>query len=156
MREPAGTSNSGLWHSCLPHCPHISHSDQVLTMFSVSKRSFRSTAMPSHHHPSHASAPYPPSYPPQSSHPGYHPSSRHVSNGPPPPGIGGPGVPLGGPPEGPPVPHPMSNGYSQHTPHHQPPPAPVSAAARAGKEKQEGVLAQLANANENTWMLIGK
>lgn len=27
--------------------------------------------------------------------------------------------------------------------------------ARAGKEKQDGVLAQLATANENTWMLIG-
>ena len=31
----------------------------------------------------------------------------------------------------------------------------MTAAARAGKEKQDSVLAQLASANENTWMLIG-
>jgi hypothetical protein len=32
----------------------------------------------------------------------------------------------------------------------------LSPAARAGKEKQDNVLQQLAAANENTWMLIGK
>jgi tetratricopeptide (TPR) repeat protein len=32
----------------------------------------------------------------------------------------------------------------------------MSAAARIGKENMEKTLAQLANANENTWMLIGK
>jgi hypothetical protein len=32
----------------------------------------------------------------------------------------------------------------------------MSAAARIGKENMEKTLAQLANANENTWMLIGE
>jgi Tfp pilus assembly protein PilF len=32
----------------------------------------------------------------------------------------------------------------------------MSAAARIGKENMEKTLASLANANENTWMLIGK
>jgi len=32
----------------------------------------------------------------------------------------------------------------------------MSAAARAGKDKQEALLKQLSSANENTWMLIGK
>ena len=59
-------------------------------------------------------------------------------------------MPMSGPPE--PMPH-MSNGHGHsHAPH-----VPqMSAAARIGKENMEKTLAQLANANENTWMLIGK
>lgn len=101
----------------------------------------------SHRHHSQASHNYPgPAYAPSS----YHPSSRHVSNGPPPPPgmmAAPPTMPMGGPPEAMPV---MSNGHSHgpSTPH-------MSAAARAGKDQMDRTLAQLANANENTWMLIG-
>ncbi|OCF59955.1 general transcriptional repressor [Kwoniella mangroviensis CBS 10435] len=125
-----------------------------------------------HHHHSHSSHAYPshgpPSgYPPSSSHSPYpqsahhhHHSSRHVSNGPPPtaPGmVGGPHPPpmtmAGPPPEaiGPPSIVAMGNGHG----HPAGMGGPISPAARAAKEKMDNLLAQLANANENTWMLIG-
>jgi hypothetical protein len=47
---------------------------------------------------------------------------------------------------------PLSNGHARGTPV----PSVLSPAARAGKEKQEGIFQQLAHANENTWMLIGE
>ncbi|WWC85558.1 uncharacterized protein L201_000422 [Kwoniella dendrophila CBS 6074] len=128
-----------------------------------------------HHHHSHSSHAYPshgpPSgYPPSSSHSPYpqtgshhhHHPSRHVSNGPPPPPVpvvvGGPPHPppmtMGGPPEpiGPPPVSAIVNGHAHAS---GPPGAPISSAARAAKEKMDNLLAQLANANENTWMLIG-
>jgi hypothetical protein len=103
----------------------------------------------SHRHHSQLPHNYPgPAYPPSN----YHPTARHVSNGPPPPGMmaAPQTMPMSGPPE--PMPH-MSNGHGHsHAPH-----VPqMSAAARIGKENMEKTLAQLANANENTWMLIGK
>ncbi|WVW81527.1 hypothetical protein I302_103522 [Kwoniella bestiolae CBS 10118] len=126
-----------------------------------------------HHHHSHSSHAYPshgpPSgYPPSSSHSPYpqtghhhHHSSRHVSNGPPPTAsvvVGGPPHPppmtmAGPPPEavGPPPVVAMANGHG----HPAGIPGPISPAARAAKEKMDNLLAQLANANENTWMLIG-
>jgi hypothetical protein len=103
----------------------------------------------SHRHHSQVSHNYPgPGYPATS----YHPTSRHVSNGPPPPGMmaAPQAMPMPGPPE--PMSH-MSNGHSHG---HGPPPPQMSAAARQGKENMEKTLAQLANANENTWMLIGE
>ncbi|KAK8845387.1 hypothetical protein IAR55_006100 [Kwoniella newhampshirensis] len=124
-----------------------------------------------HHHHSHSSHPYPShgpptGYPPSSSHPSYHHhqhhnshSSRHISNGPPPAPviISGPPPPMaisGPPPEavGPPPVVPIGNGHAHPGPSVGP---PMSPAARAAKEKMDGLLAQLANANENTWMLIG-
>ncbi|WWD22332.1 hypothetical protein CI109_106823 [Kwoniella shandongensis] len=125
-----------------------------------------------HHHHSHSSHSYPShgpppaGYPPSSSHPNYHHhqhhsshSSRHVSNGPPqaPVVVGGPPPPMamaGPPPEaiGPPPVVPVGNGHAHPGP---PGGAPMSQAARAAKEKMDGLLAQLASANENTWMLIG-
>lgn len=143
-------------------------------MRALVNRPIRLTAMPeprlSHHqahpHPSHGQPPYPSPYPPSQHAPAYHHSSRHVSNGPPPPVIVGGhnghpahGHPMAAPPDpvGPPPAQQMGNG---HGPHHGPRPTDVgqsiSAAARAGKEKQENVLSQLASANENTWMLIGE
>lgn len=53
-----------------------------------------------------------------------------------------PGVPIGGPPDV----LPPANGHAPS----------VSSAVRAGKEKMDSVLGQLATANENTWMLIGR
>lgn len=100
----------------------------------------------SHRHHSQVSHNYPaPGY-------NYHPTSRHVSNGPPPPGMmaAPQPMPMPGPPET--MSH-MSNGHSHA---HGPPPPQMSAAARQGKENMEKTLAQLANANENTWMLIGE
>ena len=109
------------------------------------------TELPNMSHRHHSQLPhnYPgPAYPPSN----YHPTSRHVSNGPPPPVMmsAPQNMPMSGPPE--PMSH-MSNGHGHsHAPH-----APqMSAAARIGKENMEKTLAQLANANENTWMLIGK
>ncbi|WVR03385.1 hypothetical protein IAU60_000376 [Kwoniella sp. DSM 27419] len=123
-----------------------------------------------HHHPHSSSHAYPShgppaGYPPSSSHPSYpsqhhhHHSSRHVSNGPPqgPVVVGGPPPPpmaMGGPPPelvGPP-PGAVSNGHALSGPPTGP---PMSQAARAAKEKMDSLLGQLANANENTWMLIG-
>jgi len=103
----------------------------------------------SHRHHSQLPHNYPgPAYPPSN----YHPTSRHVSNGPPPPGMmaAPQNMPMSGPPE--PMPH-MSNGHGHSHATHAP---QMSAAARIGKENMEKTLAQLANANENTWMLIGK
>ena len=118
-----------------------------------------------HHMPVHANYPPPgPGYSSQPSHPmHHHPSARQHSTGPPPPpmAVGGPPPPLNvnGPPAGgmqmagpPPdagavAPAPVSNGHAHGTP------APSS--TRTAKEKQDSLLQQLANANENTWMLIG-
>ncbi|WWC67078.1 uncharacterized protein I206_100985 [Kwoniella pini CBS 10737] len=126
-----------------------------------------------HHHHSHSSHPYPShgppaGYPPSSSHSHspypqsghhHHHSSRHVSNGPPAPVVvGGPPHPppmtMAGPPPdavGPPPVVAVSNGHG----HPSGPGGSISPAARAAKEKMDNLLAQLANANENTWMLIG-
>ncbi|ORY25162.1 hypothetical protein BCR39DRAFT_471711 [Naematelia encephala] len=108
----------------------------------------------SHHHHAHYPSHAPPPY--STSHSYHHSSSRHVSNGPPPPGVVGgqpPGLSMGAPhPDAiGPAPVPMGNGHS----HGPPVPSGVSEAARRGKEKMDGLLAQLATANENTWMLIG-
>nr|XP_018266413.1 general transcriptional repressor [Kwoniella dejecticola CBS 10117]OBR88571.1 general transcriptional repressor [Kwoniella dejecticola CBS 10117] len=59
-------------------------------------------------------------------------------SGPPPDAVGPPPVAI-------------SNGHG----HLAGPGGPISPAARAAKEKMDNLLAQLANANENTWMLIG-
>ncbi|WVQ80406.1 hypothetical protein IAT38_002511 [Cryptococcus sp. DSM 104549] len=133
-----------------------------------------------HQHPSHSShhsyshgppQPYPPSSSHPSAHPSYnhhphqhphpqhqaHHSSRHVSNGHPaaPPVVAaGPPPPqmaLGGPPPeavGPPPVATPGPGNGTMGP-------PMSTVARAAQEKMNGILAQLATANENTWMLIG-
>ncbi|RXK37650.1 hypothetical protein M231_05062 [Tremella mesenterica] len=109
---------------------------------------------PHHHHPQpsygHSAGPtY--SAPPPGAHPSYqHHSSRHVPNGPSGPAVGHPGQMIAGPSEVAP-PNAVSNGHARGTPV----PSGISAVARAGKEKQESIFAQLAIANENTWTLIG-
>lgn len=162
IRRPAGLHAKMPADSRLGHHHHHHHRSQQ--------------QHPSHqHHPSQSlpyPAPYPPP-PPQSApyHP-HHSSSRHPSNGPqqaPPshlphpsassngtPGPPGHGMPIDGPP-GPQGHHPMTNGHSSGPPiNGGGPPVLMSAAARAGKEKQDSILGQLATANENTWMLIGE
>jgi glucose repression mediator protein len=103
---------------------------------------------PAYSHSYQSHAPHPPQ-PPQP-HPMHHPHStaRHVSNGTQPIVAGGPPPLAAGPPES-----AMSNGHG----HSHPAPAPMmSANARAAKEKMDALLAQLATANENTWMLVGE
>ncbi|OXG78291.1 general transcriptional repressor [Cryptococcus neoformans A2-102-5] len=114
-----------------------------------------------HHHSSHPHSyqhPPPPNYP--SSHPSYshhHHTSRHVSNGhssqvpvsgPPPPQM-----PIAGPPADSVGPSAIAASNAGSTRSRSVP--PMSNEARAAKEKMDSILAQLAAANENTWMLIG-
>lgn len=115
-----------------------------------------------HHHSSHPHSyvhPPPPNYP--SSHPSYshhHHGPRHVSNG------HSSQVPVSGPPSsqipiagspGDPVGPPAIAASNAGSTHSRSVP-PISSEARAAKEKMDSILAQLAAANENTWMLIGE
>lgn len=115
-----------------------------------------------HHHSSHPHSyqhPPPPNY--SSSHPSYphhHHTPRHVSNGhssqvplsgPPPPQM-----PIAGPPADPVGPPAIATSNAGSTRSRSVP--PMSSEARAAKEKMDNILAQLAAANENTWMLIGR
>jgi glucose repression mediator protein len=154
----------------VPHPPKLCFSPKstLMNLYGSHRRPYNmpeNRAPHSHHHPPPSSA-YPahgppPPYPSASGHPSYlhHSASRHPS-GPPPGVLGGPpppGMPMNGPPPpelaGPTGPLPMSNGNG-----HGPPsiPTAMSPAARAGKEKQDSILQQLASANENTWVLIGE
>lgn len=112
----------------------------------------------SHSHSSHPQHQTPaPPYAPSASHPSHHYPSRHVSNGPPPVagGVGPQPMSMGLPHDGVPPPSAMSNGHGHSHGAGAPPTPTMSAAARAGKDRMDQILGNLATANENTWMLIG-
>lgn len=150
---------------CITSCPsHLPSPHALLLSTNPSVMPPQPESRVPHHMPVHSNyPPTGPAYPSQPPHPmHHHHPQRHASNGPPPPmPVGGPPPPMsvGGPPPsnmgpppdaGGPPPAPVSNG------HHGGTPGPVHQVPRPGREKFDGLMNQLAQANENTWMLIGE